>query len=76
MAAGNVDHIAQTGTPRKPSFPNFASLTKPALQHVSRVPKFTYPGREDSLGAALRAEGGGAELNSLDAWQMKGIYDQ
>jgi beta-fructofuranosidase len=33
-----------------------------------------YPGREDSLGAALRAMGNDATLKSLDAWQMKGIY--
>lgn len=34
-----------------------------------------YPGREDSLGVSLRAQGQDAELKSLDAWQMKGIYD-
>jgi beta-fructofuranosidase len=34
-----------------------------------------YPGREDSLGVSLRAQGQDAELRSLDAWQMKGIYD-
>jgi beta-fructofuranosidase len=33
-----------------------------------------YPGREDSLGVALRAQGGGAKLISLDAWQMGTIY--
>ena len=33
-----------------------------------------YPGREDSLGVSLRAQGGEAELRSLDAWQMKNIY--
>jgi beta-fructofuranosidase len=34
-----------------------------------------YPGREDSLGVSLRTQGQDAELRSLDAWQMKGIYD-
>ena len=33
-----------------------------------------YPGREDSTGVSLRAQGNGAELRSLDAWQMKNIY--
>ena len=33
-----------------------------------------YPGREDSTGVSLRAQGSGAELRSLDAWQMKNIY--
>lgn len=33
-----------------------------------------YPGREDSLGVALRAQGGAAKLISLDAWQMGTIY--
>jgi len=30
-----------------------------------------YPGREDSLGVSLRAQGRDAVLTSLDAWQMK-----
>jgi len=34
-----------------------------------------YPGREDSLGVSLRAQGQDAELKSLDAWQMENIYD-
>ena len=34
-----------------------------------------YPGREDSLGVSLRAQGQDGELKSFDAWQMKGIYD-
>ncbi len=33
-----------------------------------------YPGREDSIGVSLRAQGQDAELKSLDAWQMEGIY--
>ncbi|MEZ4712449.1 MAG: glycoside hydrolase family 32 protein [Caldilineaceae bacterium] len=33
-----------------------------------------YPGRDDSLGVSLRAQGQDAELKSLDAWQMKNIY--
>ena len=34
-----------------------------------------YPGREDSVGVSLRAQGRDAELKSLDAWQMKNIYE-
>ncbi len=33
-----------------------------------------YPGREDSVGVSLRAQGQDAQLKSLDAWQMKSIY--
>jgi beta-fructofuranosidase len=32
-----------------------------------------YPGREDSTGVSLRAQGRDAELRSLDAWQMRAI---
>lgn len=34
-----------------------------------------YPGRDDSTGVSLRAQGQEAELKSLDAWQMKNIYE-
>ncbi len=34
-----------------------------------------YPGREDSLGVSLRAQGQTAVLNRLDAWQMKSIWE-
>jgi len=34
-----------------------------------------YPGREDSVGVSLRSQGRDAMLKSLDAWQMKGIYE-
>jgi len=33
-----------------------------------------YPGREDSAGVSLRAQGRDAVLRSLDAWQMQSIY--
>ncbi len=33
-----------------------------------------YPGREDSVGVSLRAQGQEARLRSLDAWQMNSIY--
>ena len=33
-----------------------------------------YPGRSDSLGVSLRAQGQDAMLKTLDAWQMKAIY--
>lgn len=34
-----------------------------------------YPGRKDSLGVSLSSRGKDAELVSLDAWQMKSIYE-
>ena len=34
-----------------------------------------YPGREDSVGVSLRAQGRDAALKSLDTWQMQSIYD-
>ena len=33
-----------------------------------------YPGREDSVGVSVRAQGGDAVLRHLDAWQMKSIW--
>ena len=33
-----------------------------------------YPGRADSVGVSLRAQGSAAILESLDAWQMSDIY--
>ena len=33
-----------------------------------------YPGRQDSLGVSLRAQGQAAMLKRLDAWQMKSIW--
>ena len=35
-----------------------------------------YPGRKDSVGVSIRAQGRDAALRSLDAWQMKSIYAQ
>jgi beta-fructofuranosidase len=34
-----------------------------------------YPGRKDSIGVALRSQGQDATLTSLDAWEMRSIYD-
>ena len=34
-----------------------------------------YPGRADSLGVSLRAQGSAAMLKRLDAWQMKSVWD-
>ena len=34
-----------------------------------------YPSRDDSTGISLRAQAQDAELISLDAWQMKSIYE-
>ena len=33
-----------------------------------------YPGRSDSTGVSLRAQGSPATLNSLEAWQMRSVY--
>jgi len=33
-----------------------------------------YPGRDDSVGVSLRAQGRPATLTSLDAWEMKNIH--
>ncbi len=33
-----------------------------------------YPGRADSIGVSLRAQGQDAHLRRLDAWQMQNIY--
>ena len=33
-----------------------------------------YPGREDSIGVSLRAQGSGALVRSLSAWRMRSIY--
>jgi len=33
-----------------------------------------YPGRDDSVGVSLRAQGQDAHLQSLDAWQMENIW--
>lgn len=35
-----------------------------------------YPGRADSTGVSLRAQGADALLRSLDAWQMQFIYEE
>lgn len=34
-----------------------------------------YPGRNDSMGVSLRSQGKDTPLKSLDAWQMKSIYE-
>ncbi len=34
-----------------------------------------YPGREDSMGVSILSHGQDAELSSLEAWQMKSIYN-
>jgi beta-fructofuranosidase len=35
-----------------------------------------YPGRDDSLGVSLRAQGQDATLKKLDAWQMESIWQK
>lgn len=35
-----------------------------------------YPGRADSTGVSLRAQGAGATLRGLEAWQMRSIYGE
>jgi beta-fructofuranosidase len=34
-----------------------------------------YPGRDDSMGVSLRSQGVDTRLKSLNAWQMKSIYE-
>jgi beta-fructofuranosidase len=34
-----------------------------------------YPGRDDSIGVSLRSQGSSSQLISLDAWQMRNIYE-
>jgi len=34
-----------------------------------------YPSRKDSIGISLRSQGQDSELKSLEAWQMKSIYE-
>ncbi len=34
-----------------------------------------YPGRDDSLGVSLRAQGSAATLKRLDAWRMRSVWD-
>ena len=34
-----------------------------------------YPGREDSAGVSLRAQGSSALMTSLSSWQMRNIYE-
>ena len=34
-----------------------------------------YPDRQDSVGVSVRAFGSDALLRSVDAWQMRSIYD-
>jgi beta-fructofuranosidase len=50
------------------------SVVEVFLNGKACVAARTYPGREDSLGVALRAQGADAKLVSLDAWQMGTIY--
>jgi hypothetical protein len=33
-----------------------------------------YPSRDDSIGFSICSQGQESELKSLDAWQMKNIY--
>ncbi len=40
------------------------------------VAQRVYPGLDESDGVSLRAQGSDAELISLNAWQMKSIYDE
>ena len=34
-----------------------------------------YPSRSDSVGVSLRSQGTETKVRSLDAWQMKNIYE-
>ena len=46
------------------------------LKFGPRLAVRVYPGRDDSTGVSLRAQGSPAQLRSLDAWQMRSIYTQ
>lgn len=50
------------------------SVVEVFLNRKACVAARVYPGREDSIGVAIRAQGSDAKLNSLDAWQMGSIY--
>ena len=45
------------------------------VNEQKRVIARVYPGRDDSVGVSLRAQGSSAVLESLDAWQMSNIYE-
>ena len=45
------------------------------VNEQKRVIARVYPGRDDSVGVSLRAQGSLAVLESLDAWQMSNIYE-
>ena len=45
------------------------------VNEQKRVIARVYPGRDDSVGVSLRAQGSDAVLESLDAWQMSNIYE-
>ncbi len=40
------------------------------------VAQRVYPGLEESVGVSLRSQGSESKLLSLDAWQMKSIYEE
>ena len=40
------------------------------------VAQRVYPGLEESVGVSLRSQGSESQLLSLDAWQMKSIYEK
>lgn len=50
------------------------SVVEVFINEKQCVAERVYPGREDSLGVSLRAQGQETKPNSLDAWQMENIY--
>lgn len=51
------------------------SIVEVFINHKQCVAARVYPGRDDSIGVSLRSQGNASELISLDAWQMKNIYE-
>ena len=50
------------------------SIVEVFVNGIQCVAARVYPGRDDSVGISLRAQGREATLTSLDAWRMKSIY--
>ena len=65
-AGGCIDPDSRSTSPSVEVFAN----------GVQCVAMRVYPTRADSIGVSLRAQGQDATLNSLDAWQMKGIWPE
>jgi len=52
------------------------SIVEVFVNNKQCVAMRVYPGRNDSVGVSMQALGGNATLTSLNAWQMKNIYEE